>query len=144
MASVSSNIAISQPVDKVFGFVTSAENQKSWQAGILDAKATPAGPIALGSIYHYTTEVMGRRVETQLQVSAFEQNKKWGVKTTGVPRPVETVYLFESDVSNTRLTISMELNGGYPAAAEAMVKQQMQKSLDDQSHRIKQMIEAKA
>lgn len=141
MASVSSSVTINQPVGKVFAYVTSVENHKAWQAGILDAKVTPAGPIAVGSTYHYTTEVMGRKMETQMQVSAFEQNKKWGVKTTGVPRPVETVYLFEAVGNTTKLTISMDLTGGYPAAAEAMVKQSMQKNLDDQGQRIKQMVE---
>lgn len=141
MAAVSSSVTINQSVDKVFAYVTSVENQKAWQAGILDAKVMPAGPIAVGSIYHYTTEVMGRKMETQLQVSAYEQNKKWSVKTAGVPRPVETVYLFEGAGSTTKLTISMELTGGYPAAAEAMVKQQMQKNLDDQGNKIKQMVE---
>ena len=141
MASVSSSTTVNQPVDQVFTSVISVEMQKAWQAGILDAKVTPNGPVTLGSVYHYTIEVMGRRMETQLQVSAFEPNKKWAVKTTGVPRPVETVYLFESVGAATKLTISMELSGGYPAAAEAMVKQQMQKSLDDQGKRIKQMLE---
>ncbi len=141
MANVSSSITINRPVDKVFTYVTSVENHKAWQPGILEAKVTPAGPIAVGSTYHYTTEVMGRKMETQIQVSAFEQNKKWAVKTTGVPRPVETVYLFEAVGGATKLTISMELAGGYPAAAEAMVKQQMQKNLDDQGNRIKQMVE---
>jgi len=141
MASVSSVTTINQPVDKVFASVVSTDTQKAWQAGILEAKVTPNGPVTLGSVYHYTTEVMGRRMETQLQVSAFESNKKWGVKTTGVPRPVETVYAFESVGNATQLTISMDLTGGFPAAAEAMVKQQMKKSLDDQGHRIKQMLE---
>ena len=141
MASVSSSTTINKPVDQVFSGVVNAAAQKTWQAGILDAKVTPAGPVALGSIYHYTTDVMGRKMETQLQVSAFEPNKKWAVKTTGVPRPVETVYLFESAGAATKLTISMDLTGGYPAAAEAMVKQQMQKSLDDQGHRLKEMLE---
>ena len=84
---------------------------------------------------------MGRRMETQLQVSAYELNKKWCVKTTGVPRPVETVYAFDGAGNTTNLSISMELSGGYPAAAEAMVKQQMQKSLDEQGARIKQIVE---
>ncbi len=141
MASVSSSTTINQPVDKVFAYVTSVDNHKAWQAGILDAKLTPAGPVAVGSIYHYTTEVMGRKMETQLQVSAYEPNKKWGVKTTGVPRPVETAYLFDGTGNSTKLTISMELAGGYPAAAEAMVKQQMQKNLDEQGQRIKQAVE---
>ncbi|MBI5877468.1 MAG: SRPBCC family protein [Chloroflexi bacterium] len=141
MASVSSSATINQPVEKVFAYVTAADNHKAWQAGILDVKVTPPGTPAVGSIYHYTTEVMGRKMETQLQISALEANHKWAIKTTGVARPVETVYLFEAAGAGTKLTISMELSGGYPAAAEGMIKQQMQKSLDEQGHRVKQMLE---
>ena len=62
-------------------------------------------------------------------------------RATLAPRPVETVYLFEGAGNTTKLTVSMELSGGYPAAAEAMVKQQMQKSMDEQTSKIKQMVE---
>jgi uncharacterized protein YndB with AHSA1/START domain len=141
MASVSFSIDINRPVDQVFSYVTNVDNHKAWQAGILEAKMTPPGPVGVGSTYHYTSEVMGRRFETQMRVSALEQNKKWSIQTTGVPKPVETVYDFEAVGSATRLTISMELSGGYPAVAEGMVKQQMQKSLEEQGMRIKQIVE---
>jgi hypothetical protein len=141
MASVSSSIVINQPVDKVLDYITNVANHTAWQAGILSATITPNGPVALGSTYHYTTEVMGRRYETQTQVSGFEQNKKWAVKTIGVPRSVETVYLFEAIGNTTRMTISSDLTGGYPAAAESMVKAQMQKNFDEQGQRIKKTLE---
>ncbi|MBI3244673.1 MAG: SRPBCC family protein [Chloroflexi bacterium] len=141
MPTVSSSITINQPVEKVFAYVIAVENHRAWQTGVLEAKVTPDGPVGVGSIYHYTSEVMGHRMQTQLQVSAFEPNQKWSVKTTGVPTPVETVYLFEAAGSGTKLTVSMELAGGFPAAAEAMVKQQMQKSMDEQARRVKQMVE---
>ena len=141
MTTVSASITINQPVDKVFDYVTDVENHKAWQAGILDATVTPSDPIGVGSTYHYTTDVMGRRMETHLEVTAYEKDKLWSVKTIGVPQSVEMVYLFEAVDDNTRLTISMELTGGYPAAAEAMVKQQTQKNFEDQCNRIKQMVE---
>lgn len=141
MASVASSVVINQPVDKVFNYITAVENHKAWQAGILDAKLAPPGPVAVGSIYTYTSEVMGRKMETKMQVSAYEPNKKWNVQTTGVPRPVETAYTFEAQGNATKLTVAMELSGGYPAAAEAMVKQSMQKSMDEQAQRLKQMLE---
>ena len=141
MPSVSSTVTISQPVEKVFAYVVNVANHKAWQAGILDAKVSPDGPLGVGSTYQYTSEVMGHRLQTAMQISAFEPNQKWAVKTTGVPTPVETVYTFEPAGSGTRLTVSMELAGGYPKAAEAMVKQQMQKSMDEQAARIKQMVE---
>ena len=137
MASVSCSTTINKPVDKVFGYVTNVENHTAWQAGISAASLTPAGPVAVGSVYHYTVEVMGRKIETQNEVASYEPNQKWSVKTMGTPRPVETVYHFEAVGDTTKLTISMDLTGGYPAAAEAMVKQQMEKSLSDQANTIK-------
>jgi uncharacterized protein YndB with AHSA1/START domain len=141
MTTVSASITINQTVDKVFDYVTDVDNHRAWQAGILDATVAPSGPIGVGSTYHYTTDVMGRRMETQLEVTAFEKEKMWSIKTTGVPQSVEMVYLFETVGDNTELTISMELAGGYPAAAEAMVKQQTQKNFEDQCNKIKQMLE---
>lgn len=141
MTTVSASVRINQPVDKVFDYMIDVGNHKAWQAGILEATVTPPGPIGVGSTYHYTTEVMGRQMETHLEVTACEKNQKWGVKTTGVPLSVEMVYLFEAVDDDTKLTISTELAGGYPAAAEAMVKQQTQKNFEDQCNKIKQMLE---
>lgn len=140
MASVSSSVSIQQPVEKVFDYVTNVANHTAWQAGILEAKVSPEGPVQVGSIYQYTTEVMGQKMQTALQVSEFEPNRRWSVTTTGVPRPVQTVYLFEPSGDGTNLTVSMELAGGYPAAAEAMVKAEMQKQMDAQAARIKQAV----
>ena len=102
MVSASASTVINQPVEKVFSYVTSVENHKAWQAGIVDARISPAGPAALGSTYTYTSEVLGRKLETAVQISRFEANKKWAIKTIGVPTPVETVYLFEGSGSTTK------------------------------------------
>ena len=136
MASAVASTIINQPIEKVFSYVTGVENHKAWQAGILDARLSPPGPVALGSIYTYTNEVLGRKMETSMQVSQFEANRKWAVKTTGTPKPVETVYQFEPAGSGTKLTISMELSGGFPAMAEATIKAQMQKSMEEQAARM--------
>lgn len=141
MPSVSSLVIINQPVEKVFNYVISVENHKAWQAGILEAKLSPPGPVGFGSIYTYTSEMMGRKFETKMAVSAFELNKKWSVKTLGIPQPVETAYAFEAVGAATKLVVSMELSGGFPAAAEAMVKQQMQNSMTEQAQRMKQNLE---
>lgn len=138
MATVSSTTLINQPVDKVFNYVVSVENHKAWQEGIQEATVTPA-PLGVGSTYTYTSKVMGRTMQTQMQVSAFEPNRRWHVKTAG-PNSVETAYVFEPAGNGTKLTITMELSGGFPAAAEGMIKQQMQKSLDEQGGRVKRLV----
>src|SRR5207249_4592258 len=128
--------------EKVFGFVSDIENQMKMQPGILAVKVTPPGPVAVGSLLHYTTEYAGKKYESALEVSAYEANKKWATKTTGVPKPVETVYSFEPAGAGTKLTISTELvPGSFPAAAEPAIKAQWQKTFDESCVRIKQMVE---
>jgi hypothetical protein len=79
---------------------------------------------------------MGQKYPSAMQVSAYQENKVWAVKVVG-PNPVETVYQFDEAGGATTLTITMELAGGYPAAAEGAIKAQMQKSLVDQGNAIK-------
>lgn len=141
MATAVATTTINQPVDKVFSYVTNVENHKAWQAGILEAHVSPPGPIALGSVYAYTSTASGMKFQSSMQVTQFEANKKWAVSTVGVPKPVETVYLFEPAGAGTKLTVSMELTGGYPAMAEAAVKASMQKSMEEQAARVKANLE---
>jgi carbon monoxide dehydrogenase subunit G len=142
MTTVSSSITINQPVEKVFSMVADPANQKSLNPGVLDVKLTPPGPVAVGSLLHYTTEYAGKKYESAVQVSAYEPNKKWATKTTGTPKPMETVYSFEAAGAGTKLTISVELiPGSYPAPAEPTIKAQWQKTLDETSGRLKQMAE---
>ncbi len=142
MTVVSSSTTINAPVAKVFKFLTDVANHKQWQPSLLEATVTPAGPIAVGSIYHYTTDVMGTKYPSQIQVSAYELNKKWSFKTMGVPRPMETAYTFEAAGSATKLTIAMDMPAGaYPPAAEPAILQQTQKSLDDICAKVKQVLE---
>lgn len=141
MPGVSSSVTINQPVEKVFAYLIDVANHKAWQASILEATASPAGPVGVGTTYTYTSEVMGHRMQSAMQVSQFETNALWAVRTVNVPNSVETVYRFSDAGGATALTIEMELSGGYPAAAEAMVKAQMEKSLQEQAARIRQLVE---
>lgn len=109
---------------------------------ISDAQVTPSGSVAVGSIYIYTTEGMGRKMETKTRVSQFEQNQIWAFKTIGVPQAVETIFEFGIEGSATKLTLRMNIPAGaYPVAAEGMIKQQMQKTLEDQCKQLKQLLE---
>src|SRR5258708_36592744 len=102
MTSVSSSTTINQPVEKVFGFVSDIESQMKMQPSILAVKVTPPGPVAVGSLLHYTTEYAGKKYESAVQVSAYEPNKKWAPKTT-TPKPMETLHPSQPAVSGTQV-----------------------------------------
>ena len=137
MTTLSSQTTINKPASEVFAFLTDVKNHLSWQPMLKEARIEPDGAPAVGSVYHYMTEVMGQKYPSQMEITAFEQDRLWKVGTTSMPNPVYSTYQFEDQGGSTLLTISMELSGGYPAAAEAAIKQQTQKTLDDQCTAIK-------
>ena len=142
MTTVSSSTTINQPVEKVFSLIADPANMKNMQAGILDVRVTPPGPVAVGSQLHTTSEYAGKKYESAVQVSAYEPNKKWATKTTGTPKPMETVYAFEPAGAGTKVTVSTELiPGSFPAAAEGTIKAQWQKTFDATCQGLKQMAE---
>ncbi|KAA3643312.1 MAG: DUF3284 domain-containing protein [Chloroflexi bacterium] len=142
MPTVTCSTTINQSADKVFAYLTDVKNHTSWQAAIESATISPDGPAALGSVYEYTTDVMGQKMKSQMEITSFEENKKWGVSTVGVPTTTTTVYDFEDEGGSTKLTITMELaDGAYPAAAEAMVVAETEKNLVKQAETIKAAVE---
>jgi uncharacterized protein YndB with AHSA1/START domain len=140
MPTVSTTITINRPVEQVFNYLIDPANHKDWNESIVEVGLTPAGSVAVGSIYVYKTSTMGMKFETHMQVSAFEQNRVWAFTTIGVPTPVTTTYQFEPAGDQTQMTITMELTGGYPAAAEPMIIQSTQTSLNQQANMIKQKV----
>ena len=142
MPSISHATTIQKSVASVFAYLTDVQNHTTWHPNLEEASISPAGPAALGSVYEYTTDVMGQKIKTQMEITAFEENKTWKVATLGLPPVTTTEYAFEDADGSTKLTITMELaEGGYPAAAEAMVLQETEKSLVAQAETIKAAVE---
>jgi len=77
MPTLSTTTTIAQPIERVYAYVIDVANHPAWQVGIKEARVAPPGPVVLGSTYTYTTEVMGQRIQSQLQVSGLEPNRLW-------------------------------------------------------------------
>src|SRR5438045_168182 len=107
MPTVSQQVTINQPVQKVFDYLTNVANHPSWQAGIQSAAITPPDTVGLGSVYTYVTDVMGTKYESKMEVSAFEPNRLWQVKVVGMPNAPITTYNFDDQGGATQMTISM-------------------------------------
>ncbi len=140
MTTVSASTTINKPASDVYNFMIDVNNHARWNPTLKSATVTPDGPVAVGSTYNYVTEVMGKDYPSAMQVSALETNKVWATKVVSA-NPLETRYEFADQGGSTMMTITMELAGGYPPAAEGAIKAQMEKSLVDQCASIKKMLE---
>lgn len=112
MLYVNSRIDIGQPVDRVFRYVVDVATHRDWQEDLVDAYVTPASPVQVGSVYHYTSEVMGRRTHSAMQVTKFDENWRFMLSTSTILNRVETAFHFEAINGTTRLMVTTKLEGG--------------------------------
>lgn len=112
MISFELNTLIYRPLTRVFMFVATPENDFQWQYGTLVSTQISGGEIRLGTLFHAVGHMLGRRIETTYEVTAFELNRKYGFKSVSGPVDSHTLYTFEVIKAATRISLSTETNPG--------------------------------
>jgi uncharacterized membrane protein len=128
MAKIETSISISQPVEKVFAYLTDFENQKSMSPNILSVTVT--GKPGVGARYSVKSKYGAREFTSENEVVTFEPNKTLGIKTIAAPPASDVVntYALEKDGSGTKLHLSMD--AVVMPGTENMVVPQLKAGLD--------------
>jgi polyketide cyclase/dehydrase/lipid transport protein len=86
MPRVEETIAIEQPPEKVFEFVTTPENDHLWSSTALERRRESPGPIRVGSRIRAVDKFLGRRIESVFEVTEHEPNTRSSIRLEG---PIE-------------------------------------------------------
>ncbi len=143
MTTLQASILINQPIEKIFNFVTDVDNAAKWQSGIIEARATSNGPVGVGTTYQYIVQVMGRKIETEGQVTAYEPHSRYAWKSTKGPFPLSGGTTFEDSPEGVRVTDTVEVEpGGFFKLAESVIAKQQQSQMEKDLATLKQVLEA--
>jgi uncharacterized protein YndB with AHSA1/START domain len=142
MIKVTSSVLINKPVGEVFAYTTDPNTATKWQAGV-DA-VIPDGPQdVVGSKYTEVRKFLGQDMKSTLELTIFEKNARWGAKVLKGPVPFDVIQTFAAEGGGTRLTTTVEGEPkGFFKIAEGALQGQLQKSLDEDGQRLKQLLEA--
>lgn len=138
MTIVETSISINKQVEKVFDFLMDLQNQKALNSSFTDVVVS--GKVAVGTRYKIKGTVMGRTFESENEIVAIEQNKKFSVKTLAAPpaSDVTNVYTLEKEGSGTKLHLSMD--AVVHPGTENLVIPQLRAGLDTVLASIKKLI----
>ena len=75
MIRVESGVKIQRPANEVFAYIANFENNTRWQSGMIEARFTSPGPLAVGSTYAQVASFLGRRIESTFEVVAYEPGR---------------------------------------------------------------------
>lgn len=137
------SVLINRPQQEVFDFVTDLSNDSQWQSSIESVEQVSDGPIGVGSTWRYVTKFLGRKNETEIQMTSYEPPHQSSVKAVSGPIPFENTYKFQKQDGGTLLTfIGQAEIGGFFKMAEGLVSKQMEKQMDADAAALKKVLEA--
>jgi uncharacterized protein YndB with AHSA1/START domain len=144
MIEVKTSVVVNQPIQKVFEFVTTPENDIKWYIGVRSWDHTPDEPAGVGSTSQSKIRFLGIPVEVTWEVVGYDPPKRIEVKTIEGPVDIEADYTFEAlGESHTKVTVQGEgdLHGIFDLA-EPIVERIAQRQWANSFENLKDLLEA--
>ena len=102
-------IQIGRPVGEVFAYVTDPENLPKWQPNLVSITKETEGPMRVGTRFREVRRApFGRTVEALVEVSAYEENRRFDLRIVSGPVPVDGRNLFAAAHGGTRIDFVAE------------------------------------
>jgi uncharacterized protein YndB with AHSA1/START domain len=136
---------INRPLEEVFAVLSNVENNPKWASAFLEAKKTSDGPIGVGTTWRGVGKVLGQRIETELECTEYEPNRKSAQKSKSKPFPSEVRQTFEPVEGGTRVGVVLQAEpGGFFKLAEPLVNSMLKRGIETDLASLKDMMEAHA
>jgi uncharacterized protein YndB with AHSA1/START domain len=137
-------VVIDRPIEEVFAFATDPDNVSLWQSTSLATEQTSEGPVGVGTTFRDTSKFLGRRIESDYEVTKNEPPHSQCVRITSGPIPGSGCYLFEPAADgSTRFTQNFEADvGGFFRLAEPLVGRAIRRQMEADMATLKDLLEA--
>jgi uncharacterized membrane protein len=143
MTRLETSVVINQPIEEVFAFVADFEKSPQWMSELMEAKQTSEGPAGVGTTLSGVANPLGRRAESTQEVTEYEPNSKFAIKSTSGPVESKDEYTFESVNGGTKVTRVVEAEmGGFFKLAEPLVVRMMRRQFETNFAHLKDLMEA--
>jgi uncharacterized protein YndB with AHSA1/START domain len=139
------SVVINRSVEDVFAYVTDADNLSNWMSELVEAEQTSEGPVSVGTKISAVANVLGRRVESVQEVSQYEQNSKFAIRSASGPVETEDVFSFKAVEGGTEVTrTTIGEVGGFFKMAEPLVVRMLNRQFKTNFSNLKDLQEAQA
>jgi len=133
---------IDKPVKDVFAFVTNPNNMSKWNSAVVSMQQITPGPVGMGTKFKNVGEMLGRRIEGEMQVVAFEPDTKYGFQMNAGPMQVNVILTFKTVGTGTKLNLNAQGNpAGVFKLAEGVMQGRVKSMMEENLARLKSVLE---
>lgn len=145
MIRIEQSVVINRPIGEVFAFVSDPEKMSFWMSELVEAKQTSEGPVGVGTTASAVANPLGRRVESNQEVTAYELNRKFAIKSTSGPIASEDEFSFGSVAGGTKVTRMTKAElGGFFRLAEPLSVRMLKRQFETNFANLKDLLEVRA
>ncbi|HNB36687.1 MAG TPA: SRPBCC family protein [Anaerolineales bacterium] len=142
MINLDLGVLIDHPVKDVFAFVANPNNMPKWNSAVVSLEQVTPGTVGVGTKFKSIGEMMGRRIEGEMQITAYEPDTKCGFQVTAGPMQVNLTMIFKTVGTGTKVSLNAQGNpGGLFKLAEGVMAGQVKSMMEGNLARLKAALE---
>ena len=136
---------IDRPIKDVFTFVSNPNNMSKWNSAVVSIQQVTSGEVGVGTKFKTVGEAMGRRLEGEMQVQAFEPDTKCGFQLQAGPMQMNLIMSFRTVGTGTKLNLNVQGNpAGVFKLAEGLMTGQVKSLMEGNLTKLKSVLESGA
>lgn len=133
---------IDRPQKDVFAFVANPGNMSKWNSAVVSLEQITPGAVGVGTKFKNISEMMGRRIEGEMQITAYEPETKCGFQVAAGPMQVNITFSFKTVGTGTKINLNAQGNpGGLFKLAEGVLVGQVKSMMEGNLARLKSVLE---
>jgi len=133
---------IDKPIKDVFAFVANPNNMPKWNSAVVGLEQVTPGEVGVGTKFKSTGEMMGRRIEGEMQVTAYEPDTKCGFQVNAGPMQVNITLSFKTVGTGTKVSLNAQGNpAGFFKLAEGVMTGRVKSMMEENLVRLKSQLE---
>ena len=142
MINLDFGVLVDRPIKDVFAFVSNPGNMSKWNSAVVSLEQATPGAVGVGTKFKSIGEMMGRRIEGEMQITAYEPDTKCGFQVNAGPMQVNLTLSFKTVGTGTKVNLNAQGNpGGIFKLAEGVMAGQVKSMMEGNLARLKSVLE---
>ena len=138
-------VLVDRPIKDVFAFVSNPNNMSQWNSTVVSLQQAIPGTVEVGTKFKTVGEMMGRRVEGEMQITIHEPDTQCGFQLQAGPMQVNLTFAFKTVGTGTKISLNAQGNpGGIYKLAEGVMAGQVKSMMEGNLARLKTALEKEA
>ena len=133
---------IDKPIKDVFAFVANPNNMSKWNSAVVSLEQITPGAVGVGTKFKSVGEMMGRRMEGEMQITAYEPDTQCGFQVNAGPMQINLTLTFKTVGTGTKISLNVQGNpAGVFKLAEGVMTGRVKSMMEENLSRLKTQLE---